>query len=56
MEERNDGEVNGMDVLGEVLGKEHCGRVRGMGSGVTPSQYFGGGRGRADGFGGISSQ
>ncbi|KAK1258424.1 hypothetical protein QJS04_geneDACA006625 [Acorus gramineus] len=31
MEERNDGEVNGMDVLGEVLGKEHCERVREMG-------------------------
>ncbi|CAI0391163.1 unnamed protein product [Linum tenue] len=29
------------DFLGQVLGKEHSGRMRGMGAGVVPSETFG---------------
>ncbi|MED6122212.1 hypothetical protein PIB30_117303 [Stylosanthes scabra] len=42
--ERDDASSKGLsqnDSLFQVLGKEHCGRVRGIGSGPCPTQLFG---------------
>ena len=43
-------EISPNDSLGQVFGKEHLGRVRGVGDGVCPSQIFGSSNPR---FGGI---